>query len=321
MYEPDRRRTCWRRRARSSIFLYVQLPPRPVAFAFGFRSLVTWLWPRLRPVCHNTPLACACCWQCARSRTSPLASSVLRWTLKGVLGGFMGVRGDIFDISTIFGGGAGVMLETTTAQAASAWDTPDFVMRETMRHGTPLETVVESHRERVQEYRSQHRGVRPTAVHTVLDVMTAVVTPGSRVGASHAVASTHIIPSSCRPLTGALRQEHGAAYGYFSSWNDRHAACARRPELVRTVDDRRSLGRWIFLRENNRSKGSEHPARTRRPVSGIRQPDLQRVPKDLGCPDEQPKHGYTLIRRRHSAAARTVSELSFDVRACPILNY
>jgi hypothetical protein len=95
---------------------------------------------------------------------------VLRWTPKGILARFMPVRGDIFDVGTNFGGGNGVTIETTTAQPAAAWDVPDFVVRETLAHGSPLAVVVERHRERVQEYRSQHAGARPTVVHTLRDV-------------------------------------------------------------------------------------------------------------------------------------------------------
>lgn len=95
---------------------------------------------------------------------------VLRWTLKGILARFMRVRGDIFDLGTNFGGGIGVMLETTTAQAAAVWDVPDFILRVTLPHGSPLDQVVEHHRERVRDYRAQRPGSRPTTVHTLRDV-------------------------------------------------------------------------------------------------------------------------------------------------------
>jgi hypothetical protein len=94
----------------------------------------------------------------------------LRWTVKGILARFMGGRGDIFDIGTNFGGGQGVMLQTTTAEASAVWDMPDFILRETLPHGTALDVAVQRHRERVQDYRRQHSTARPTAVHTLRDV-------------------------------------------------------------------------------------------------------------------------------------------------------
>ena len=93
----------------------------------------------------------------------------LRWTPKGILARFMGGRGDIFDVGTNFGGGHGVLLETTTAEAAAVWDMPDFIIRETLKRGTPLQDVLDRHRERVREYRSQHPGVRTTSVRTLRD--------------------------------------------------------------------------------------------------------------------------------------------------------
>jgi hypothetical protein len=91
----------------------------------------------------------------------------LRWTLLGILARFMGVRGDIFDVGTSFGGGRGVVVETTTAEAAAVWLLPDFVARETLKHGTPLEDVVIRHRERVREHRAQHPTARVTVVRTL----------------------------------------------------------------------------------------------------------------------------------------------------------
>jgi len=94
----------------------------------------------------------------------------LRWTPTGILARFLGGSGDVFDVGTNFGGGQGVLLETTTAQASSVWSMPDFVIRETLTRGTSLEHALERHRDRVREYRAQNRSARPTVVRTLSDV-------------------------------------------------------------------------------------------------------------------------------------------------------
>jgi len=91
----------------------------------------------------------------------------LRWTFKGIMGRFMGGRGDMFDVGTQFGGRDGVTLATTTARAAAVWDQPEFIVKETLATGTPLEQVVTRHRERVRDYLSQHPDARPVAVQTI----------------------------------------------------------------------------------------------------------------------------------------------------------
>lgn len=95
----------------------------------------------------------------------------LRWTLTGILARFMGGLGDMFDVGTSFGGGQGVTIETSTAEASGVWSRPDFVLRETLPRGTPLEQALQRHRARVNEYRAQHRDARPTVVHTLNDVV------------------------------------------------------------------------------------------------------------------------------------------------------
>jgi hypothetical protein len=95
----------------------------------------------------------------------------LRWTVRGILARFMGGRGNVFDIGTNFGGGAGVMLATTTAQAAAVWDMPDFIMRETLSRSSPLEQVIQRHRDRVQDYQTQHPAARPVTAHTLRDIV------------------------------------------------------------------------------------------------------------------------------------------------------
>ena len=96
---------------------------------------------------------------------------VLRWTWQGILARMGGVTGNVFDLGTHFGGAQGVIVETSTAQVSAVWDQPDFVLRETLGHGTKLDYVVQRHRERVREYVAQHREARPTVVRTLADVV------------------------------------------------------------------------------------------------------------------------------------------------------
>jgi hypothetical protein len=97
---------------------------------------------------------------------------VLRWTFKGILARFFGgVRGNIFDISTNFGGGEGLDIATTTAHASRTWQSPDFIRKDVMVHGTPLENLVRHHRQRVQEHRSRNPTARPTVVRSLQDVV------------------------------------------------------------------------------------------------------------------------------------------------------
>src|SRR5688500_2965172 len=95
----------------------------------------------------------------------------LRWTFKGIMARFMGGRGDMFDVGTHFGAREGVTLTTTTARAAAVWDQPEFIVKETLAHGTPLEHVVARHRDRVRDYLSQHPNVRPVAVQTIAQIV------------------------------------------------------------------------------------------------------------------------------------------------------
>ena len=100
----------------------------------------------------------------------------LRWTLMGMLGRLLANPGDVFDVSTNFGGGQGVTLQTTNAQNIAVWNTPDFIQRETLNKGTRLADVLERHRERVREYRLQHSDARPTVVRTLADFLVVINT-------------------------------------------------------------------------------------------------------------------------------------------------
>ena len=99
-----------------------------------------------------------------------------RWTPMGVLGRLLANPGDIYDVSTNFGGGQGVTLQTTNAQNSAMWSSPDFIQRETSKKGTGLADVLERHRARVREYRLQHPDARPTVVRTSGDVLGVIDT-------------------------------------------------------------------------------------------------------------------------------------------------
>ncbi len=96
----------------------------------------------------------------------------LRWTVGGMIARMMRGGGSFIEIGTYFGSSAdGVELETARAAAELVWDLPDFHRRELMAPKTPLDAVIERHRQRVRQYATGQPGMRPLVMTSVDDIV------------------------------------------------------------------------------------------------------------------------------------------------------
>jgi hypothetical protein len=95
----------------------------------------------------------------------------LRWTPMGILGRCFGGAGNMVDLITLYPDGT--IVETTNATAAAVWTDPPFLLREFVVKSTPLDLIVEHHRQRVIARTATHPGVHPVRVSSLAEVVAA----------------------------------------------------------------------------------------------------------------------------------------------------
>lgn len=95
----------------------------------------------------------------------------LRWTPMGILGRCFGGAGSMLDLITLYPDGT--IVETSNATAAAVWTDPPFLLREFVVKSTPLDRIVEYHRQRVMARTATHPGVHPVRVSSLQEVVAA----------------------------------------------------------------------------------------------------------------------------------------------------